>query len=145
MTRRLAALAVAALLSAAACDSGDDTSGATTTSSPDRPSSSTTTTVVPAVTATDQQVLDGVAAGSAEGATLLPEDRWLAGVRTGCADLPAVPDDQVDDFFELLRIQVENSGGTREQSRAAVLALVGGFTAACPDLASRLAPLVPPS
>ena len=78
-------------------------------------------------------------------AALLPDGRWTAGVRRGCADLGDVPDDQVDDFFELFRIQVEDEGGTRQQSLAAVQALVGGFAAACPELGNRLQPLIPVS
>lgn len=131
--------ALALALALTAC-SGDDDRRAATTTSP-VPVSTSTTTSDPG--ATDAEILVGVAAGSPEGATLLPDDQWVAGVRRGCTDLPEVPDDQIDDFFELLRIQVEDGGGTREQSRAAVEALVGGFDAACPALGQRLQPLIP--
>lgn len=140
----MAALAVVALFATGCSDDGDGTAGATTTSSPDRPASTTTTDTAPAVTATDEEILAGVTAGSASGAALLPDDRWVAGIRRGCTDLPSVPDDQIDDFFELLRIQVEDGGGTREQSRTAVEAFVGGLAVACPDLGERLRPLLPP-
>lgn len=144
----LAAALVALFVTSACSDEGDGTAGVTTSSNPDRPASTTTTghvsvTFVPATDATDEEILAGVAAGSSEGATLVPDAQWLAGVRRGCGDLNDVPDDQIDDFFELFRIQVEDGGGTREQSRAAVQSLVGGFVAACPGLGNRLAPLIP--
>lgn len=140
----VAALALVALFATGACsEDGDGTAGATTTSSPDRPASTTTTSAAPAVAASDEQILAGVTAGSAAGATLLPDERWIGGVRAGCDDLPSVPDDEIDDFFELFRIQIEDEGGSREQSRTAVEALVGGFVAACPDLGARLRALIP--
>jgi hypothetical protein len=153
MMRRLVALATVACLATGACDGSDDTSGATTTSSPARPSSTTTTadgvsvTTVPATDppdlVSDDEILAGVAAGSVEGAALLPAERWTAGVRRGCADLGGVPEDEIDDFFELLRIQVEDGGASRERSRTAIEAFIGGLRAACPELGERLAPLVP--
>ena len=131
------ALVLALVLTA--CSGDDDRRAATTTTAVPVSTSTPTTDLG----ATDAEILVGVAEGSPEGAALLPDERWLAGVRRGCADLPDVPDDQIDDFFELLRIQVEDEGGTREQSREAVRALVGGFAAACPELGDRLEPLIP--
>jgi hypothetical protein len=142
VTHRIASAAASALvlaLALTAC-SGDDRRAATTTSSTVPVSTSTPTTDLGA---TDAEILVGVAEGSIDGATRLPDDRWLRGVRSGCAELPDVPDGEVGAFFELFRIQVEDDGGTRPQSLAAVLALVGGFAVACPDLAVRLETLIP--
>ena len=144
MNHKIAGAASSALvlaLALTACSGDDDRRAATTTTAVPVSTSTPTTDLG----ATDAEILVGVAAGSAEGATLLPEARWIAGVRRGCADLPTVIDEEIDDFFELFRIQVEDDGHGREQSRAAVQALVGGFGAACPDLAERLEPLIPAS
>ena len=131
------ALALALVLTA--CSGDDGRRAATTTTTV--PVSTSTTAIEPGVT--DTELLAGVAAGSVVGADLLPDDRWVAGVRRGCADLGTVPDDQIDDFFELFRIQVEDEGGSREQSLAAVQSLVGGLLVACPVLGARLEPLIP--
>lgn len=144
MTYKIAGAASSALvlaLALTACSGDDDRRAATTTTAV--PVSTSTPTTDLGVS--DAEILVGVAAGSADGAAMLPDDRWAAGVRRGCADLPEVPDDQIDDFFEVFRIQVEDEGRSREQSRAAVQALVGGFAVACPDLGERLEPLIPAS
>ena len=141
---KVSSAAVSALvlaLALTACSGDDDRRAVTTTSTV--PVSTSTTASDPG--ATDAAILVGVAAGSPEGAALLPDERWVAGVRRGCRDLPDVPDDQIDDFFELLRIQVEDEGASRDTSRSAVEALVGGLRVACPDLGERLVPLIPTS
>lgn len=142
MTLRIASAAASALVLAlvlTACSGDDDRRAATTTTTV--PVSTSTPTTDPG--ATDAGILVGVAEGSIDGATRLPDDRWLRGVRSGCDELPELPDGEITAFFELFRIQVEDEGATREQSRSAVLALVGGFAVACPDLAERLGPLLP--
>lgn len=143
MNRKIAGAASSALvlaLALTACSGDDDRRAATTTTAV--PVSTSTPATEPG--ATDAELLAGVVAGSPEGAALLSDDRWVGGVRAGCAELPDVPDDEVGAFFELFRIQVEEAGASTAASRSALLALVGGFAVACPDLAVRLAPLVPP-
>jgi hypothetical protein len=133
-----AASALVLALALSACSGDDDGRAATTTSTV--PVAISTSTTGPG--ATDAEILVGVAEGSIDGAARLPDERWLGGVRSGCAELPELPDGEITAFFELFRIQVEDEGGTREQSLAAVQALVGGFAVACPDLAERLGPLL---
>jgi hypothetical protein len=143
VTHRIAGAASSALVLAlvlTACGGDDDRRAATTTTTT-VPVSTSTPTTDPG--ATDAGILVGVAEGSIDGATRLPDDRWLRGVRSGCDELPELPDGEIAAFFELFRIQIEDDGATREQSRSAVLALVGGFAVACPELAERLEPLLP--
>lgn len=96
-----------------------------------------------AVTATDAEILAGVAAGSAAGSVRLPDAQWTGAVRSACGELPELPDSEIGALFDLFRVQLESDGATQPESLEGIRAFVGGIAVACPDLGARLAGLVP--
>lgn len=136
------ALAVAAL-SLVACGDDDAAPPASSVTTVTTVTTSVTAGTVSAVTATDDEILAGVTAGSAAGSARLPAAQWTGAVRSACGELPELPDSEIGALFDLFRVQLESDGATQAESLEGIKAFVGGIAVACPDLGARVAGLVP--